>query len=140
MSDKDFADKDTIKDILENCRIIAVVGISDNPDRPSYHVASYMLDSGYEIIPVNPSIEQVLGRKSYPDLLSIPQKVDVIDIFRRSETVGPIVDDAIKIGAKAIWLQEGIINEEACLKAKQAGLKVVMDRCMLKEHSKMQHG
>jgi predicted CoA-binding protein len=140
MSDKDFADKDTIKDILENCRIIAVVGISDNPDRPSYHVASYMLDSGYEIIPVNPSIEQVLGRKSYPDLLSIPQKVDVVDIFRRSETVGPIIDDAIKIGAKAIWLQEGIINEEACLKAKRAGLKVVMDRCMLKEHSKMQHG
>jgi len=140
MSNPDFADKRVIHDILENCRIIAVVGISDKPDRPSYHVASYMQESGYEIIPVNPTVDNVLGQKSYPDLTSIPKKIDVVDIFRRSETVGPVIDEAIKIGAKAIWLQEGVINKEACLKASRAGLKVVMDRCMLKEHSKMQHG
>lgn len=140
MGNRDFADKQAINDILKNSRVIAVVGISDKPDRPSYQVASYMQESGYMIIPVNPTVDNVLGQKAYPDLKSIPNKIDVVDIFRRSETVGPIVDEAITIGAKAIWLQEGVINEEACLKAKQAGLKVVMDRCMLKEHSKMQHG
>jgi predicted CoA-binding protein len=140
MGNPDFADKRVIDDILKNSRAIAVVGISDKPDRPSYNVASYMKESGYKIIPVNPTVDNVLGQKSYPDLKSIPSKIDVVNIFRRSEAVGVIVDEAITIGAKAIWLQEGVINEEACLKAKQAGLKVVMDRCMLKEHSKMQHG
>lgn len=140
MNNSDFTDINVIKDILDNYRTIAVVGISDKTDRPSYHVASYMKESGYEIIPVNPTVDSVLGQKAYPDLISIPKKVDVVDIFRRSETVGPIVDEAITIGAKAIWLQEGVINEEACMKASQAGLKVVMNRCMLKEHSRMQHG
>lgn len=140
MGNPDYADNWVINDILKNSKTIAVVGISDKPDRPSYQVASYMQESGYKIIPVNPSVDNILGQKAYPDLKSIPIKIDVVDIFRRSETVGPIVDEAITIGAQAIWLQEGVVNEEACLKAKQAGLKVVMDRCMLKEHSKMQHG
>lgn len=140
MSNPDFADSRVIRDILDNCRTIAVVGISGKPDRPSYHVASYMQKAGYKIIPVNPMVDIVLGQKSYPDLMSISNIIDVVDIFRRGETVSPIVDEAIKIGAKAIWLQEGVVNKEACLKASQAGLRVVMDRCMLKEHSKMQHG
>jgi uncharacterized protein len=140
MNYSDFADSAIIKDILTNSRTIAVVGISDKPDRPSYHVAAYLQSAGYDIIPVNPTVDNVLGEKSYPDLASIPHKIDVVDIFRRSETVGPVVDEAIKIGAKAIWLQEGVINEKACQKASQAGLLVVMDRCMLKEHSNLQHG
>jgi len=140
MSNSDFADEQVIKDILANYKTIAVVGISENPERPSYHVAAYLQESGYKIIPVNPALENVLGLKAYPDLSSIPGNVEVVDIFRRSETVGPIVDEAIGIGAKAVWLQEGVINEEACNKAIRSGLKVVMDRCMLKEHSKLKHG
>lgn len=140
MGNSDFADEQVIKDILANYKTIAVVGISENPERPSYHVAAYLQESGYKIIPVNPALENVLGLKAYPDLSSIPGNVEVVDIFRRSETVGPIVDEAIGIGAKAVWLQEGVINEEACNKAIRSGLKVVMDRCMLKEHSKLKHG
>lgn len=140
MGNSDFADEQVIKDILANYKTIAVVGISEKPDRPSYHVAAYLQESGYKIIPVNPALENVLGLKAYPDLSSIPGNVEVVDIFRRSETVGPIVDEAIGIGAKAVWLQEGVINEEACNKAIRSGLKVVMDRCMLKEHSKLKHG
>jgi uncharacterized protein len=139
MSKSDYADSKVIKDILTNCRTIAVVGISDKQDRPSYHVAAYLMEAGYEIFPVNPSLDNVLGLKAYPDLESIPVKIDLVDVFRRSETVGPVVDDAIKIGAKAVWFQEGVINEEAGGKAVKAGLKVVMDRCVLKEHSKMKH-
>jgi uncharacterized protein len=140
VSISDYTDKRVIEDILTNCRTIAVVGISDKRDRPSYHVAAYLMEAGYEIFPVNPSLNNVLGLKAYPDLESIPVKIDLVDVFRRSETVGPVVDEAIKIGAKAIWFQEGVINEEAGSKAVKAGLKVVMDRCMLKEHSKMKHG
>jgi uncharacterized protein len=140
MNNSDYADGKVIRDVLTKCRTIAVAGISDKPDRPSYHVAAYLQDEGYEIIPVNPVLDKVLGQKSYPDLSAIPVKVDLVDIFRKSETVGPVVDEAIKIGAKAVWLQEGVINEAACIKASQAGLMVVMDRCALKEHSKMKHG
>lgn len=115
-------------------RNIAVVGISDNPERPSHSVSSFMEAHGYNIIPVNPNLEEWEGKKCYPDLLSIPLKVDVVDIFRRSEAVPPIVDEAIKIKAKAVWMQEGIVNEEAAAKAREADIEVVMDRCMKKEY------
>jgi uncharacterized protein len=137
MASPNFADPAIIKDILKNNHIIAVVGLSDKPDRPSYHVAAYLQKAGYKIIPINPNAEQILGEKSYPDLSSVPGKIDIVDIFRKSETVGPIVDESIKVRAKAIWFQEGVLNEEAALMAVQAGLKVVMDRCLLKEHFKM---
>jgi len=127
----------TTEEILRQNHTVAIVGLSDKPDRPSYVVAKYLKEHGYHIIPVNPQVEQVLGETSYPDLLSIPRPVDVVDIFRRSEDVPPIVDQAIKIGAKVVWMQEGIINEEAAKKAREAGLEVVMDKCMKKEHEKM---
>ena len=114
-----------------------MVGLSAKPDRPSYNVASYLMKNGYKIIPVNPLVGEVLGEVCYPDLSSIPEPVDVVDIFRRSEEVSAIVEEAIKIRAKAVWMQEGVINEEAAARARQAGLVVVMDRCMLKEHRKL---
>jgi predicted CoA-binding protein len=123
----------TIENIL-NYRTIAVVGISDDPERPSHFVASFLELHGYKIIPVNPNLTEWEGKKCYPDLLSIPEKVDVVDIFRRSEAIPPIVDEAIKIKAKAVWMQEGIVNEEAAAKARDAGIEVVMDRCMKKEY------
>lgn len=130
----DFKDQDTITRILNQYRTIAVVGLSDKPDRPSYDVASYLQRMGYRIIPVNPSLKTVLGEKAYPDLTSIPEPVDVVDIFRRSEDIGPVVDEAIKIGAKAVWIQLGITNDQAALAARDAGLDVVMDRCIKIEH------
>jgi predicted CoA-binding protein len=120
--------------ILTEYRNIAVVGLSPNPERPSHRVASYLAEQGYNIIPVNPSAQQILGRTSYPDLSSIPEPVEVVDIFRRSEEVISIVEEAIKVRAKAIWMQEGVINEEAAARAREAGLMVVMDKCMRKEH------
>ena len=124
--------------ILKSSRIIAVVGVSPKPDRPSFKVASYLKEQGYKIIPVNPIAKEVLGEPTYPDLSSIPESVDVVDIFRRSEEVPGIVEEAIKVGAKAVWMQEGVINEEAAARARQGGLLVVMDRCMLKEHQRLQ--
>jgi predicted CoA-binding protein len=126
----------TIENIL-NFKTIAVVGISDDPERPSHFVASFLESHGYNIIPVNPKLTKWEGEKCYPDLLSIPEKVDVVDIFRRSEAVPPIVDEAIKIKAKAVWMQEGIVNEEAAAKARDAGIEVVMDRCMKKEYIRL---
>lgn len=123
--------------ILIQAKTIAVVGLSNKEGRPSLKVAGYLKDQGYRIIPVNPRVDQVLGEKSYPDLTSIPHKIDVVDIFRKSEDVPPIVEEAISIGAGAIWMQEGIINEEAASKGISAGLKVVMDKCMLKEHMRL---
>ena len=123
--------------ILNEYRNVAVVGLSPNRERPSYRVASYLAEHGYHIIPVNPNAEQILGKTSYPNLSSISEPVEVVDIFRRSEEVMPIVEEAIKIGAKAVWLQEGIINEEAAAKARDAGLLVVMDKCMFKEHQRL---
>ncbi len=114
-----------------------MVGLSPKADRPSYNVASYLKKNGYRIIPVNPTLSEILGEPSYPDLSSIPERVDVVDIFRRSEEVLAIVEEAIKIGAKAVWMQEGVINEEASARAKKAGLQVVMDRCILKEQQKL---
>ncbi len=127
----------TIEEILKQSRTIAIVGLSNNPDRPSYIVAKYLKEHGYHIIPVNPQVKEVLGEVSYPDLFSIPKPVDVVDIFRRPEDVLPIIEQAIKIGAKVVWMQEGIINEAAATKAQQAGLEVVMDKCMKKEHERM---
>ena len=124
------------EEILKSGRVIAVVGLSPEPDRPSHRVASYLKEHGYRIIPVNPQEKEILGEPSYPDLGSIPEPVDVVDIFRRSEEVLDIVEQAIRVGAKAVWLQEGVINEKAATRAKEAGLLVVMDKCMFKEHQK----
>lgn len=126
--------------ILNSSRTIAVVGLSSKLDRPSYKVASYLKEQGYKIIPVNPVEKKILGEVCYPDLASIPEPVDVVDIFRRSEDVPPIVEEAIRIGAKAVWMQEGITNEEAATRAREAGLMVVMGKCMLKEHQKLRGG
>ncbi len=124
-------------EVLKSSRVVAVVGLSPKPDRPSYRVASYLKEKGYRIIPVNPQEGKILEEPSYPNLSSIPEPVDVVDIFRRSEEVPAIVEAAIKVGAKVVWMQEGVINEAAAARAREAGLKVVMDRCMLKEHLKM---
>jgi len=123
--------------ILNDYRIIAMVGLSPDPNRPSHRVAKYLINHGYKVIPVNPDAQEILGTRSYSDMSSIPEPVEIVDIFRRSEEVMPIVDEAIKIGAKVVWMQEGVIHEEAALKAKDAGLLVVMDRCMLKEHKRI---
>ena len=128
--------REAINKILEDCRTIAVVGLSSNPGRASHGVAGYMKRSGYTIIPVNPNEQQVLGEKSYPSLADVPVKVDLVDVFRRSEEAGSVVDEAIKIGAKAVWLQEGVIDHEAARRAQDAGLLVVMDRCWLKDHAR----
>ena len=123
--------------ILKNYHIIAMVGLSPDPNRPSHRVANYLISHGYKVIPVNPDAQEILGTRSYSDMSSIPEPIEIVDIFRRSEEVMPIVDEAIKIGAKVVWMQEGVINEEAALKAQDAGLLVVMDRCMLKEHKRL---
>ena len=128
----------TEEKILNTFRTVAVVGLSPKPDRPSNRVAKYLKEQGYRVIPVNTYAKEILGETCYSDLSSIPEPVDVVDIFRRPEAVPPIVEEAIEIGAKAVWMQEGVINEEAAARAKEAGLLVVMDRCMLKEHGKLQ--
>ena len=122
--------------ILRSCHTIAVVGLSSKRYRPSFGVAEYLKDAGFHIIPVNPFEREVLGERSYATLDSIPEPIDVVDIFRRSEFVPEIVEAAIRIGARAVWMQEGVIHEEAAEKAR-AGLQVVMDRCILKEHRRM---
>ncbi|MGE5644965.1 MAG: CoA-binding protein [Acidobacteriota bacterium] len=127
----------TIAELLEKSRTIAVVGLSSRRARPSYGVSEYMQSAGYRIIPVNPGETEVLGEKAYPDLDSVPGPIDVVDIFRRSEYVPEIVDAAIRRGAKAVWMQEGVVHEQAAAKARAAGLMVVMDRCILKEHRKL---
>jgi predicted CoA-binding protein len=129
-----FASPDAIQQILKDCRTIAVVGLSSNPGRPSYSVASYMKQQGYRVIPVNPHEVNVFGEQAYPSLAAIPDKVDLVNVFRRSEEAGAVVDEAIRIGAKAVWLQEGVRDDAAARRAQQAGLLVVMDRCWLKEH------
>ena len=128
------------EEILNSSRVVAVVGLSARRDRPSYRVAAYLKTQGYRIIPVNPAESEILEELCYPDLDSIPESVDVVDIFRRSEEVLPIVKEAIRVGAKAVWMQEGVINEEAAARAREAGLTVVMDKCMLKEHRKLGSG
>jgi uncharacterized protein len=129
---------DPIYELLSRAKTIAVVGLSANPMRPSHGVSAYMQANGYRIIPVNPQIAETLGEKSYPSLLEIPlelaQKVDLVDVFRRSEYVDEIVEQSIQLKLPAIWLQEDVINEPAAEKARSAGMLVVMDRCILKEH------
>jgi len=124
-------------EILESYKVVAVVGLSPNPERESHRVGKYMKEQGYRIIPVNPTAKEVLGEVCYPDLLAVPESVEVVDIFRRSEDVPPIVEQAIKVHAKAVWMQEGIVNEEAAAVARQAGVLVVMDRCIKKAHEEL---
>jgi predicted CoA-binding protein len=126
-----------ISEILHTCRVIAVVGLSAKRFRPSYGVAEYLQRAGYKIIPVNPMETEVLGERAYPDLDSIPGPVDMVDIFRRSEFVPEIVEAAIRKGAKAVWMQEGVVHEAAAERAEEAGLAVVMDRCILKDHRRL---
>lgn len=125
---------DPIAEILKRAKTIAVVGLSDNPLRPSHGVAAYLQSQGYRIIPVNPEIESSLGEKSYPSLLDVPERIDIVDIFRRPEFVEEVVDQAIQLKVPTVWMQEEIVHEKAAQKARQAGIFVVMDRCLLLEH------
>ena len=126
---------DVVADILRESKTVAVVGLSDDASRPSHEVAAYLQEQGYEVIPVNPRVTEVLGAVCYPDLHAVPTPVDVVDVFRRSEHVVPIARAAVDIGAKALWLQDGVVNEEAAELARKAGLAVVMDDCMLRRHA-----
>ena len=124
----------TIESILSECQTIAVVGLSSNQMRPSYGVARYLQQKGYRIIPVNPNETEVLGEKAYASLSDVPEKFDLVDIFRRSEEAAHHVDEAIRLGAKAVWMQDGVIDEAAAERAQAAGLMVVMDDCILRQH------
>ena len=125
-----------ITELLKTARTIAVVGLTDSPLRPSYGVSHYMQSQGYRIIPVNPNITDWMGEKAYASLLDVPEKIDIVDVFRRPDAVPEVVEQAIQIKAPAIWMQEGVIHEEAAEKAREAGIFVVMDLCILKEHRK----
>ena len=125
---------DLIDEILTTSWTIAVVGLSDDPNRDSHRVASYLKRAGYRIIPVNPTIDEVLGERCYPDLISIPESVDMVDIFRRSDRVAPVVEEAIRKSAKYIWMQDGVVDENAAELARAAGISVVMDNCPMREH------
>lgn len=127
--------EEDLQQILATSKTIAVVGLSPTPYRPSHEVASYLKDEGYRIIPVNPKISETLGEKAYPGLREVPEPVDIVDVFRRPEYVPGIVEDAIAIGAKVVWMQLGIINEDAAARARAAGLKVVMNTCMATAHN-----
>jgi predicted CoA-binding protein len=126
-----------MKEILMSAKTIASFGLSSNQEKESYWIVKYLQEQGYTIIPVNPTAEEIHGEKAYPDLESIPVKVDVVQVFRKSEDVPPVVDSAIKIGAKVVWMQEGIVNEPAAQKAREAGLQVVMDACMRATHRRL---
>jgi predicted CoA-binding protein len=133
-----MSDSASIANLLRSARTIAVVGLSDKRWRPSYGVSEYMQRAGYRIIPVNPGLSEVLGEKSYPHVGAVPEAIDIVNIFRRSEMVPEIVDAAIAVGAKAVWMQEGVVHEQAASRARKAGLTVIMDRCLLKEHRKLE--
>ena len=126
-----------IEQILKMCHTVAMVGASPNPDRTSNQVFNYLTKHGYKVIPVNPTATEVSGEKCYASLSGIPEKIDVVDIFRRSEDCLSIVEEAIKVGAKAVWMQEGVVNGEAEARALTAGLQVIMDHCMMKEHKRL---
>ena len=132
-----MADIPTLRRILKENHTIAVVGLSANWHRPSYFAAKYLLNHGYRVIPVNPRYQEVLGQRCYPSVSEIPEKVDVVDIFRRAEEVPPLVEEAISVGARVVWMQLGVVNEEAAARARQAGLDVVMDRCMKIEYARL---
>jgi uncharacterized protein len=131
-----------LRQILQTTRTIASVGLSSNPNKESYQIVSYLKSKGYRILPVNPTADKIMGQAAYADLLAIPEaeKVDVVQVFRRSEDVPPVVEQAIKIGAKVVWMQVDIINPEAAETAKAAGLEVVMNRCMRAEHQRLMGG
>ena len=126
-----------MSEILTSARTIASVGVSSNPEKESHQVVWYLKEAGYRIIPVNPTATEILDEKVYPELSAIPDKVDVVQVFRKPEDVPPVVEEAIRIGAKAVWMQEGIVNEEAARKAREAGLQVVMDACMRATHRRL---
>lgn len=126
-----------MKEILLSAKTVASVGISGNEEKVSNGVGAYLMEHGYRLIPVNPTADEILGQKSYPDLASVPEKIDVVQVFRRSEDVPPVVDEAIKVGAKAVWMQEGIVNEQAARTAREAGLQVVMNACMRATHQRL---
>jgi predicted CoA-binding protein len=130
------SESDHITELLKTAKTIAVVGLADSPLRPSYGVSHYMRSQGYRIIPVNPNIEEWEGEKAYPSLLDVPEKIDIVNVFRRPDGVPEVVEHAIQINAPVIWMQEGVIHEEAAERARQTGIFVVMDRCILKEHRK----
>lgn len=127
--------REQIKELLKEAGAIAVVGLSDKPDRVSHMVASAMRDRGYRIIPVNPNADEILGEKCYPSLTDVPEPIDIVNVFRRSEEVLPIAEEAVRVGAKTFWLQQGIVNEQAAELCKHAGLKVIMDRCIKVEEA-----
>lgn len=131
---RENATDDEVRQILADAKVVAVVGLSDKPDRDSHRVAAYLIEHGYRVVPVNPNVAEVLGRKAYPDLGSVPDRVDVVDIFRKPEAVPEIVDAAIAAGAKVVWMQQGIVHNAAADKARAAGLHVVMNKCMMQEH------
>jgi hypothetical protein len=126
-----------MKEILSTAKTIASVGLSGNQQKESYGIAAYLKEQGYQIIPVNPTATEILGEKAYPDLESVPVKIDVVQVFRKPEDVPPVVEDAIKVGAKVVWMQERIVNEEAAGRAREAGLQVVMDACMRSTHRRL---
>lgn len=128
------ASSDEVRRILETARTIAVVGLSDKPDRDSYRVAAYLQSQGYRILPVNPNLTEILGERAYGSLRDVPVPIDVVDIFRRPDAVPAIVADAIAVGAKAVWMQDGIVHNAAAAEARAAGLTVVMSKCLLREH------
>lgn len=129
-----------MKEILLSAKTIASVGLSSNQEKESYWIASYLREQGYRIIPVNPTATEILGEKAYPDLSSVPEKVDVVQVFRKPEDVPPVVDEAMQIGAKVVWMQEGISHEESAQKARAAGLQVIMDACMRATHRRLMIG
>ena len=126
-----------LRNILKSARTVASVGVSSNPQKPSYGIFQYLMEAGYQMLPVNPMTPEVMGKQSYPDLASVQQKIDVVQVFRKPEDVQPVVEQAIQAGAKVVWMQEGIVNEQAAKQAEEAGLKVVMDRCMMKTHMRL---
>jgi predicted CoA-binding protein len=132
------SEADRITDLLASAKTIAVVGLTDTPTRPSYGVSHYMQSQGYRIIPVNPNIQQWEGEKAYPSLLDVPEKIDIVNVFRRPDAVPEVVEQAIQIKAPVIWMQEGVVHHEAAKRARRAGVFVVMDKCILKEHIKRQ--
>ena len=127
-------------DILKSANTVASVGLSSNQQKESYWIVAYLMEQGYTIYPVNPTTDEILGEKAYPSLSDIPDKVDVVQVFRRPEDVPPVVEEAIKIGAKVVWMQEGIVNEEAARMAREAGLQVVMNACMRATHKRLAIG
>lgn len=126
-----------LRQILSTAKTVACVGVSSNPEKPSYGIFQYLSEAGYRMIPVNPTTPEILGKPTYPDLKSIPFKIDVVQVFRKPEDVPPVVDQAIQAGASVVWMQEGVVNQDAAAKAEKAGLKVVMDRCMMKTHQRL---